>query len=702
MLSINWTIRFGFALAAALFVVATQARPSSDASVNSSAKLQDTSSGSDWPGFGRTYGEQHYSPLTEINAQTIGRLGLAWSMDLGQGNTTTGPIAVDGTLYFAMGYSVVYAVDAASSNLLWTYDPKAAEVAGKNLRVGWGSRGIAWWNEKVYTGTQDGRLIAIDAKTGKQVWSVQTFDPASPSYISGAPRVFDGRVAIGNANDIGVMRNYVTAYDAESGEQLWRFFTVPGNPADGFENEAMEKAAKTWSGEWWKFGGGGAVWNAMTYDSETETFFIDTGNGYPYSAMTRTNDIGDNLYTCSIIALDANTGDYKWHYQFNPRDTWDYDAIEDMELADLHIGGKARKVLMTAPKNGFFYIFDRLSGELLSAEPFAKVTWASHIDLKTGRPVEHPAARFPNGTTVDVWPSAYGAHNWLPMAYSIKTNLVYIPVVEMGMTVTDAGHSMAHWQAPTDRSGDNTLKRPYVDEARNQSLSVGKLLAWNPVSQKPAWSAPQPSFATGGVLATAGGLVFQGAMDGKFNAYADMTGKRLWSFDQETPILAPPISYEADGKQYVTVLSGLSTSFGNFGPMLAKFHIDPRSQARRVLTFALGGNAILPQGKNPAPFSDDPTFKPNEKSAAAGGVLYGKHCLVCHGVSVVGATHAPDLRRSPIPALAEAFDSVVRGCAMVPAGMPCFEEFTDEQLSDLRHYIRTEMHDSKVGASKAP
>lgn len=682
----SFRVIVGVVLVAMLATIAGgQALPTS--SEKSAPKLSDASDGRDWPGFGRTYGEQHFSPLTQIDEKNVGRLALDWSLDLGQGNSTSGPIAVEGVLYFVTGYSVVHAVDVLTAKSQWLFNPKAAEAAGRNLRLGWGSRGVAWWNGKIYVGTQDGRLIALDAKTGEPVWSVQTFNPADPRYISGAPRVFDGKVAIGNAGDMGAVRGYVTTYDAETGKRLWRFYTVPGNPADGFENQSMAKAAKTWSGRWWKFGGNGTVWNAMTYDAGTDTLFIDTGNAYPIQPRIRTGDRGDNLYTSSIIALNAKTGAYKWHYQFVPRDAWDYDSAMDMQLGELSINGQARKVLVVAPKNGFFYVFDRTSGRLISAEPFAKVTWASRIDIKTGRPVENPAARFPNGTTAEVWPSAHGAHTWLPMAFSSKSNLVYIPVMELGMTISDSGRDTAHWLPPTDRTTDDTVNLSLGIAA--PTISGGKLLAWNPATQKPVWEVPQPSFATGGVLATAGGLVFQGAMDGTFNAYADMTGKRIWSFAQDTPIIAPPISYSVNGRQYVTVLTGLATGFDTYGPKLAAFHIDPRTQARRVLTFSLDGKATLPAAEQPAPLTNDPNFNPDQKSVEAGELLYGHRCLICHGASMIGAGHAPDLRRSAVPLSAEAFAAVVHDCALVPNGMPCFDELTEKQLSDLRQYLRT-------------
>ncbi|MEZ5735430.1 MAG: PQQ-binding-like beta-propeller repeat protein [Novosphingobium sp.] len=340
----------GFALLAA----GCSAALSSAVERNGSAEARylDGSNGRDWPGPGRTYGERHYSPLAAINDQTVSRLGLAWSLDLPPGYSVTQPIAVDGVLYFAAGLGTVSAVDAASGKLLWQFDPKVWQGEQAKMSTAWGSRGISWWDGLVFLGTLDGRLIAIDAETGRQSWSVQTTEKGDGRFITGAPRVFDGKVIVGHGGaDSAPVRGYVTAYDARSGKQLWRFYTVPGDPAEGFEDEAMKMAARTWHGQWWKHGGGGNVWNAMSYDPETGTVFLGTGNGSPWNYKVRSKGRGDNLFLSSIVALDAGSGAYKWHYQTNPGESWDYNAAMDMEFADLEIEGRPRKVLLTAPKN---------------------------------------------------------------------------------------------------------------------------------------------------------------------------------------------------------------------------------------------------------------------------------------------------------------------------------------------------------------
>jgi quinohemoprotein ethanol dehydrogenase len=678
------------AIVAASVLVACQVVETADAPApdTGQAQLVDSSDGADWPAFGRTYGEQHYSPLTAITDGTVQRLGLAWSMDLPLGNSATGPLAVGGIIYFASGYSLVHAVDAVTGKLLWKFDPKAPEASGQKLRQGWGSRGIAYWNGKIYTGTQDGRLIAIDAKTGTELWSAMTVGKDDVRFISGPPRVFDGKVIIGHGGaDVGSIRGYVTTYDAETGKQLWRFHIVPGNPADGFENKAMEMAAKTWSGEWWKYGGGGTVWNAMTYDREFDTIYLGTGNGSPWNHKIRSEGKGDNLFLSSVVALDAKTGEYKWHYQINPGETWDYNASMDMAVAEIAIDGKPRKVLMTAPKNGFFYVIDRTNGKLISAEPFAKVTWASHIDLKTGRPVELPGVRYENAAAT-VRPGPVGAHSWLPMSYSAQSGLAYIPAIELVTTYDDAGIDADSWKR---RDG------AALDYAVNPAISIdpdmpqqSALVAWNPVTQKEAWRIPTPGHFNGGTMATAGNLVFQGQADSKFNAYDARTGKLLWSFLAGAPVIAPPITYMAGGKQYVTVLTGMGTSGAFFGPLLRQFGIDYRHQRRRVLTFVLDGKHQIPPTPPfvPTPL-DDPDFVVDTAAADRGALLYNTQCVVCHGGEAIAGGAAPDLRMSGVILSPETFDSVVRGGMLVPAGMPQFGEYSDANLADIRQYLRT-------------
>jgi quinohemoprotein ethanol dehydrogenase len=676
------------ALAAYGGVIGDRGQPSGTVAP-ANALFIDSNDGDDWPGYGRTFGEQHFSPLTQINDGNVKALGLAWSMDLGVGNPMTQPLEVGGTLYFASGESIVHAVDVRTGKLLWQYDPRVGDhVVGKELHYSWGIRGMAWWNGKAYVGTGDGRLVALDAKTGKELWSVQTTTKGDGLYITGAPRAFDGKIIIGQGGgDVTNKRGYATAYDAETGKQLWRFFVVPGDPKLGFENKAMEMAAKTWTGEWWKWGGGGEPWNAFTYDAETDTILIGTGNGYPWNEKIRSPGGGDNLFLCSMVAVDAKTGTYKWHYQFNPGETWDYNAATDMELADLTIDGQPRKVVMIAPKNGFFYVIDRTNGKLISAERIAKVTWASRIDIATGRPVEAPDDHFPNGQTFEIWPSGDGAHSWEPMAYSPQTKLVYIPKIEHAMALSDRGIDLKNWKpGPGLAAGAN-----FVATNPDPLLNTSALLAWNPATQKLVWKIDTFGGWNGGVLATAGNLVFEGQLNGRFSAYDALRGRELWHFPAQAAVLTAPITYRVDGKQYVTVLAGIGTGAGGGDPAsLGGLTFDYRTQKKRVLTFALDGRAGLPPA--PPPFvvqaPPDPRYRPDAALSAKGLELYSNRCIYCHGVAAVAGGNAPDLRGSLVPMSASAFDNVVRGGALMRNGMPRFDDLTIQEEASLRQYVR--------------
>ena len=439
----------------------------------------------------------------------------------------------------------------------------------------------------------------------------------------------------------------------------------------------------------------------MAYDPETGSVFIGTGSPYPWNHRVRSLGKGDNLFVSSIVALDGKTGKYKWHYQTVPGDTWDYDAIMDIELADLVIDGKPRKVLMQAPKNGFFYVIDRITGKLISAEPYTKVTWASHVDLATGRPVETPGARFSDGKPKLLAPTSNGGHNWMAMASSPRTGLVYIPEIEFEAYFQDIDYQ---WKPS---QGDRTVDGGVLimgGPAFGTKPAKGNLLAWNPVTQKPAWKLPRPTFLNGGVLATGGKLVFQGTVDGWFKAYQAENGRELWSFDAKTPILAAPISYRAGGKQYVTLLTGLSMGIAMYaptmvGPAIENYHIDPMTQQRRVLTFAIGGKGVLPPSPEPAPPPPDPGFRPDPSRKEAGFVPYQMHCLSCHGDQAIGIGQGPDLRRSAMPQDASAFAQVVRGGSLEARGMPKFGEFPDEKLEAIRYYIRARAAELRAGSS---
>lgn len=653
--------------------------------------------GAHWAGYGRTFNEQRYSPLDQINAGNVKRLGLASYLDLPDMHTvTTVPLAVDGILYFAAGYSVIHAVDAKSGKLLWRHDPEVGELHPDKQRRAWGSRGLAIWKGRLYAGTVDGRLIAVDARTGKQVWSVMTLEEGDSRYITGAPRVFGDKVIIGHGGaDYGAVRGYVTAYDTETGKQAWRFYIVPGNPADGFENEAMAMAAKTWTGEWWKFGGGGTVWNAMTYDPEFKRIYLGTGNGAPWNRKIRSPGGGDNLFLCSVLALDAETGEYVWHYQTNPGETWDYNSAMDMVLATVEIEGQERKVLMHAPKNGFFYVIDRETGKLISAEKIVEVTWAEKIDLATGRPVETPNARYEKGPAL-IRPGDSGAHSWHPMAFNPDTGLAYIPARDVPGFYSDEGLDIENWAFEPGFHYATGLSTAGGSEDVPTDQATSSLLAWNPVTQTEAWRIPTPGAFGGGIMTSRGNLVMQADPDGKLNAYRADNGELLWSFDLGVGTLSPPITYLVDGKQVVSILAGWGGSVQAYGALTAQEGWVGRGQARRVMTFVLDGKAELPKPQQQQALKPiiDAEFALDSGKVARGNSVYGAQCVICHGIGAVAGGYAPDLRASPIPLAAEGFSSIVREGALKHRGMPGFSELTDADLEAMRHYIRKRARDA--------
>ncbi len=661
----------------------TVASVSAGAVTVDNALLADESNGEHWPAYGRTFSEQHYSPLEQINADNVDRLGLAWSLEVdGLWNMATVPIEVDGVIYFAAGYSIVHAVDVVSGKLLWKYDPK---VSSEKMRMAWGIRGLTYWNGKLYTGVQDGRLFALDAKTGELVWETLTTTPGDNRYITGAPRAFNGKIIIGHGGaDFGHVRAYVTAYDAETGEQAWRWYIVPGNPADGFENAAMEMAAKTWTGEWWRFGGGGTAWNAMTYDPKYNRVYIGTGNGSPWNHQLRSPEGGDNLFLCSVVALDADTGEYVWHYQTAPGESWDFNSTMDITLSTLEIDGKTRDVLLHAPKNGFFYVIDRATGKLVSAEKFDKVTWASHVDMASGRPVENPGIRYEDGPAV-TFPGSGGAHNWQPMSFSPRTGLTYIPTIRLAGFYDQGNRTPEKWDyTDLDFSG---LDQPFTDVPKSAGSS--SLLAWDPVAQAEVWRVEKVGSHNGGTLATAGDLVFQPQADGQFIAHDALSGEALWSSFMGVGSVSTPISYSVNGKQYVTVLAGWSGGQMLLGSLSAQHGWVGRNHPRRVLTYVLDGDAEMPPSP-PRTVVEPliaPEFEVDPALARKGRDVY-LQCTICHGVSAVAGGYAPDLRASPIPLSFEALSAIVRDGALESVGMPNFPELSDDEIVQLQHFLR--------------
>ncbi len=660
-----------------------------------------------WLSNGRTYDEQRFSPLKQIDAGNVKQLGLAWSYEIDtahRGQEST-PLVIDGVMYVTGAWSKVFALDAKSGRQLWTYDPKVPGQVAVNACCDVVNRGVAAWQGRLYLGTLDGRLISLDAASGKPLWEVMTVEAHGRYTITGAPRVIKGLVLIGNGGAEMGVRGYVSAYDAQSGRQVWRFYTVPGDPAKPFESAAMEKAAKTWSGEWWKLGGGGTVWDSLAYDPALDLLYVGVGNGSPWNRKLRSPKGGDNLYLSSIVALRPETGEYVWHYQTTPGESWDFTATQHMILADLMIGGRQRQVIMQAPKNGFFYVLDRATGEFLSATAYAPVNWAKGIDPKTGRPIEVPAARYgETGKPFVSAPGPGGAHSWQPMSFSPLTGLVYFPVMEAAFPYfpdRNFHHHVLAWNTGADFNPGSLPQDPKVKTQIKAGLK-GHLVAWDPVANTEVWRVELGGPWNGGTLSTAGNLVFEGNARGEFAAYRADTGERMWSSPTQAGILAPPITYEVDGEQYVAVEVGWGGAFGLAAGELARdSHIA--GNVPRELVFKLGGTAVLPVAEPvAAPSLDPPPDTATPTVVTEGKAFYHHYCGTCHGDSATGAGVLPDLRYSGVIHSAEAFDTIVRQGARVDKGMVAFkDEISPQQLEKIRAYVIHRANEDKRAEAAA-
>ncbi len=648
-----------------------------------------------WLMDGRTYDAQRFSPLKTINESNVGKLGLAWYADLDtfRGVEAT-PLYIDGVLYNISAWNITTAYDARTGRELWTYDPKVPREWGRYACCEPVSRGLAFWNDKVVIATLDGRLIGLNAKKGTPVWEVRTFDDSAPWSITGAPRVFDGLVVVGNGGaDLGV-RGFVSAWDADTGEFRWKFWLVPGDPSKGPDGAAsdsvMEMAAKTWTGEWWKLGGGGTAWDSIAYDPELQMVYIGTGNGSPLAHKHRSPQGGDNLFLCSIVAVDVNTGEYRWHYQETPAEDWDYTCTQSIVQADLQIDGEQRKVLMHAPKNGFFYVIDRTNGKLISARNHVPVTWASHIDLETGRPVVNPEAHY--GTDpVLVAPGPGGAHNWFPMAYSPETGLAYFPQYEHWMVYAldpnfkpQPYRSNAGWGGYTGEALQKRMRLMQEGTAREKTA----LIAWDPVKQEMRWKVPLPRHGNGGVLATAGNLVFEGTTKQTFAAFRATDGELLWEMPVQSAPVAGPITYELDGEQYVAVNAGWG---GGAAQVERGAGTAENRAAARLLVFKLGGSKQLPPLPPAATIPEPPPLRASEETIRQGAEVFARTCAQCHGQLAIGGVK--DLRFMDREAHAQFNDIVLKG-TRVNKGMASFASLLNEQEVEAVHaYVISRAHE---------
>jgi len=645
----------------------------------------------EWRRYGGGDDEAHFSPLKSIDTGSVGRLGLAWSYEFDtRRGLEAAPLMVDGVLYTTASWSKVYAIDARSGKPRWSYDPKVpGEVAFKAC-CDVVNRGVAYHQGRIFVGTLDGRLVALNAKTGKVLWSTVTVDTTKSYTITGAPRIAKNLVLIGNGGSEFGVRGYLSAYDAATGKLVWRFYTVPpaaGAPADGAASDAIiETARATWHGDFGKLGGGGTVWDAITYDPDHNQVIFGTGNGTPWDENDRSPGGGDNLFIASIVAVDADTGRYRWHYQTTPGDVWDFDAAETLTLADLSLDGQDHKVVLQASKNGFFYVIDRTNGHLLSAKNYAPQTWTTGIDLSTGRPIEAPNARYGDGIFVSK-PSGLGAHNWQAMAYSPLTKLAYIPAHEVPLAykaMTPFVETPGGWNTGVDWSA-NVLPDDTAGLKAIRAMLEGHLAAWDPVRQKEVWRVDQGGPWNGGVLATAGGVVFSGNAKGEVNAYAADSGTRLWSFDAGIGIVAAPISYALDGRQYVALMAGYGGGYVQYAALAEK--AGPRPNGR-LLVFALDSHAPYSVKTTPPP---PPVVVANTWTEAQhdhGAAIYANICSLCHGGTARSSGLNPDLRRSAILADKEAWKTIVIDGALKNRGMISFARWISaDDAEAVRAYV---------------
>ncbi len=647
----------------------------------------------DWITYGRNYAEDRFSPLDQIDRQTVAGLGLGWALELGtkRGIQAT-PLVVDGIMFITGPWSTVYAINARNGKVIWKYDPEVPREKAINLCCGVVNRGVALYKGAVIFGTLDGRLISLDASQGSVQWSVQTTsDEDGYRYsITGAPRIVKGKVLIGNGGAEYKARGYVTAYDTRTGDKLWRFYTVPGNPGLPFEHADLEAAAKTWNGRWWEQGGGGTVWDAIVYDQELDQLYIGVGNGVHWDRKVRSPGGGDNLYLSSIVALNPDDGSYLWHYQTTPGDTWDYTATQPIILTDLELDGRTRKVLMQAPKNGFFYMIDRTDGSFISAEPYTYTSWASNIE--NGRPVETPGARYDDGQVHWITPSSHGGHNWHPMSYSPKTGYVYIPTLhragahyydsESGFVSPDLRGSGQGYNI----SAPSKLYLPvaYDEDPRAPSpgTSSGRLVAWDPVKQKEAWGIDQVFHYNGGLLSTAGDLIFQGDAEGMFIARDAYSGEVLWQFDVRSGVNAPPVTYLVDGQQYVSIAVGWGGAQGQSAKVVDRIHPGT------IYTFRIGGSAIPPEN---LPALDRPvtqlTTNASPTTIGNGYNLFSKYCSGCHWGTGRGSGSIPDLTSSSDQVFG-AYEDILLNGLLAAQGMPNFgADLHKTDVEKIKAYI---------------
>ena len=676
---------------------ATVADTAPAANVTSERLSNAASEPSQWMTVGGTYEERHYSPLNEINRDTVSRLGLSWFADYDTNLSQQGtPLYIDGVIYVSTAWSKVYAYDARTGAQLWQYDPQTPKEIAIKVCCGIVNRGIAAYEGKIYLGTLDGYLVAINAKTGQEEWRKLTVDADKQYTVTSAPRVIKGQVVIGNSGSEFGVRGYLGAYNATTGEDIWRVYTVPDNPELGFENPQMEMAAKTWSGNWWELGGGGTVWDAIVYDEINNLVVFGTGNGTPWDQRVRDPNGGDNLFVASLLAVDADSGEYAWHYQTTPGDTWDYDAMSPIMLLDLPFNGEQTRVVVQPNKNGMMYVLEAATGKLLKADAFTEVNWNTGVDMVTGRPIEVPEARYSRDEIYNLAPGVQGGHGWHANAFNPETGLVYIATQRAYFVMRTAENFVPNPQGTNlgiDMGASFVYMRDNPDAPRE---FVGYVTAWDPVAGKAVWKSEEHDGPTGGVLSTGGGLVFSGGGNNtnEFRAYDTVSGQKLWSFDTQTGMVAAPITFELDGKQYVAASVGINSAGNYYAPNYS-----------RLLVFAIDGAAVLPTPVSfTAPQLNPPPLTASAEEVAAGQQHYNANCAICHGNGgAARGANFPNLLVSPMLNAQEAFDSIVLQGVRQERGMVSFaDRLQPADTSAIRAYLISRAQEQLAALQAAP
>jgi PQQ-dependent dehydrogenase (methanol/ethanol family) len=676
---------------------ATVADTAPAANVTSERLSNAASEPSQWMTVGGTYEERHYSPLNEVNRDTVSRLGLSWFADYDTNLSQQGtPLYIDGVIYVSTAWSKVYAYDARTGAQLWQYDPQTPKEIAIKVCCGIVNRGIAAYEGKIYLGTLDGYLVAINAKTGQEEWRKLTVDADKQYTVTSAPRVIKGQVVIGNSGSEFGVRGYLGAYNATTGEDIWRVYTVPGNPELGFENPQMEMAAKTWSGNWWELGGGGTVWDAIVYDEINNIVVFGTGNGTPWDQRVRDPNGGDNLFVASLLAVDADSGEYAWHYQTTPGDTWDYDAMSPIMLLDLPFNGEQTRVVVQPNKNGMMYVLEAATGKLLKADAFTEVNWNTGVDMVTGRPIEVPEARYSRDEIYNLAPGVQGGHGWHANAFNPETGLVYIATQRAYFVMRTAENFVPNPQGTNlgiDMGASFVYMRDNPDAPRE---FVGYVTAWDPVAGKAVWKSEEHDGPTGGVLSTGGGLVFSGGGNNtnEFRAYDTVSGQKLWSFDTQTGMVAAPITFELDGKQYVAASVGINSAGNYYAPNYS-----------RLLVFAIDGAAVLPTPVSfTAPQLNPPPLTASAEEVAAGQQHYNANCAICHGNGgAARGANFPNLLVSPMLNAQEAFDSIVLQGVRQERGMVSFaDRLQPADTSAIRAYLISRAQEQLAALQAAP